>query len=144
MWNGGKSDKGTYVLVRAVGHPRARGEGHYVPKHVIVMEKHLGRKLRGKEQVHHKNENPKDNRLSNLTLFPSSKEHLIEHRKLRAFKACGNRDWLVCRICGKYDAPKKLRVYRRSDARHCLGAEHRKCRQEAKKKSLDKTKYSTL
>lgn len=125
MWQGGMTVTDGYVVVRAPGHPRARGEGHYVRKHILVMEKRLGRYLTANEIVHHRDGNRMNNRIGNLQLFASHAEHMNEHRKLRAFAACGNRDWLVCRLCGHYDDPNNMRVRQRGQG---LSAEHVACR----------------
>lgn len=51
----------------------------YVPEHIVVMENHLGRLIKPKkEEVHHKDRNPRNNALSNLKLITRAK-HQREH-----------------------------------------------------------------
>jgi superfamily II DNA or RNA helicase len=70
-WKGGrKFDKDGYVLLWMPSHPDA--SQNYVREHRLVMEKHLGRRLRKGEIVHHKNHKRDDNRLSNLELTTKS------------------------------------------------------------------------
>lgn len=73
-WRGGVIQKGRkknglYKHIRV-------GDG-YKPEHRLVMEKHLGRKLRRGEEVHHINGNKQNNDISNLIVLSKS-----DHSKL--------------------------------------------------------------
>lgn len=82
-WKGGRKIRADgYILVYAPDHPYAisdgkgKGKGRYVLEHRLVMEQHLGRYLLPNEVVHHKDENPSNNDISNLELFSSQSEHI--------------------------------------------------------------------
>lgn len=82
-WNGGRLiDRDGYVLVYAPEHPQASARG-YVREHRLIMESHLGRRLRRREVVHHVNDDPQDNRIENLRLYPSNKQHKSDDAKQR-------------------------------------------------------------
>ena len=49
-------------------------------EHRLVMEQHLGRPLTPEEVVHHRKKVKDDNRLDQLQLFPSNREHTKHHR----------------------------------------------------------------
>ena len=71
-WKGGRTLTAKvdgYVRVRAPGHPRTTKKNPYVLEHILVMETVLGRYLRPKERVHHKNGRRQDNRPENLELW---------------------------------------------------------------------------
>lgn len=64
LWKGGRHVmKQGYVRIQAVP------KGKYVMEHDLIMEKFLGRVLRDKETVHHKNGVRGDNRIENLELW---------------------------------------------------------------------------
>lgn len=73
-----KSPSG-YLMVRADGHPHAKGNG-YVLYHRIVMEQSIGRFLKPSEVVHHRDGNRENNSIENLALLSGH----AEHRKIHA------------------------------------------------------------
>ena len=75
--------KAGYKLIHSPNHPNAvKG---YVLEHRLIVEKKIGRKLKKEEVVHHINDNKTDNKIENLMLFPTNKEHIKFHTKLRQF-----------------------------------------------------------
>lgn len=70
-------------------NPMAQSNG-FVAVHRLVMAEHIGRVLEPQEVVHHIDENPSNNSISNLMLFKNNSEHLRHHKKLRAAKAAKN------------------------------------------------------
>lgn len=82
-WKCGKitSVKG-YIKIHQSNHPHCDCRG-YVSEHRLIMEKHLGRLLCPKEEVHHIDWDKSNNGLSNLYLFSSHKEHVLYHKHLR-------------------------------------------------------------
>ena len=82
----GTGDGHMYVTTTP-DHPGKKMKDHkktYVPIHIVLMENHLGRPLKDDEEVHHKDENPKNNALSNLVLT-THPEHAKTHSKKKKF-----------------------------------------------------------
>ena len=80
---GGHEKKRTdgYIKVYVPDHPNCTADG-YVMKHILVVERAIGRYLTEKECVHHINHIRDDNRIENLKLMTIS-EHMSMHTKER-------------------------------------------------------------
>ncbi len=73
-----------YIKVYVPDHPNSTADG-YVMKHILVIERAIGRHLVPGECVHHINRIRDDNRLENLQLMTIS-EHMSMHMKERHAK----------------------------------------------------------
>jgi hypothetical protein len=77
-----KASGNGYIFVTTTpNHPGEKASEHnktYVYKHIVLMENHIGRLLHPDEEVHHKNEDNTDNRLSNLEIKKRGK-HQRDH-----------------------------------------------------------------
>ena len=81
-WKGGRKYDGQgYVLIYMPKHPRPSSK-NYIYEHRLVMETHINRLLKSTEIVHHINGIRDDNRINNLMLFYSNREHKLHHIKL--------------------------------------------------------------
>lgn len=126
-WNDGKCTHWSgYILIASPGHPYAENRG-YVREHRLVMEKHIGRYLLPKEDIHHLNEDKTDNRIENLVLFKNRSEHIkmfhsnvgIETRfKKGHVSANKNGKFVKCAECDKMFWKTKLSTQMRC-SREC-------------------------
>lgn len=85
-WQGGHIGKST-------GYKYIRVNGKDIGEHILVMTKHLGRRLKRNEVVHHVDGNKLNNSLENLQLM-TRQEHSRLHSSLRRTNA-------PCLRCGK-------------------------------------------
>jgi hypothetical protein len=76
-----------YILEYTPQHPqkypkyKSKRKQIYFQQHRLIMEKHLGRLLLPTEVVHHINGITSDNRIENLQLFTTPKEHASFHHQ---------------------------------------------------------------
>jgi hypothetical protein len=93
-WKGGRRTTSSgYIEVLKPDHPRARGRG-YVFEHILIMEEKLGRSVSKDEQIHHIDENKKNNDPQNLMLLSCS-----EHAKLHGKQKKKKGKYLKCLVC---------------------------------------------
>lgn len=80
-WKNGRIINGYgYVMINVdFPHPRAYA-GMYVPEHILVAEKILGRLLEKNEVVHHIDQNRQNNSPSNLSVMTRGR-HIYIHTK---------------------------------------------------------------
>ena len=98
-------------------HVRNR-KGKIVYEHTEIVERVLGRKLKGRECIHHVDGDKTNNENSNLVVCPDDKYHQLLHRRQRALEATGDANMLKCCYCLEYDKPENLRIYAKSPPRH--------------------------
>lgn len=65
----GHLDINGYFQITKLGHPNCTSRSGRIAQHTYIMSEHLGRPLRDKESVHHKNGIRNDNRIENLELW---------------------------------------------------------------------------
>ena len=103
-----------YRLIYSPAHSRANTQG-YVPEHVLVCEKALGKPLPEGAEPHHVDGIKSNNTNSNLVLCQDHDYHSLIERRTRAYKACGYANWRKCPYCKKWDDPANMHVYEKID-----------------------------
>lgn len=82
--------------------------------HRVIAERALGHSIPLTAQVHHVNEDKADPSPGNLVLCNDAAYHKLLHLRQRALDACGNANWLRCKMCKQYDEPANLTIPRRT------------------------------
>ena len=75
FWKGGKTTSNGYNILRVARNTKK-------PEHRLIVEQAVGRELLRQEKVHHINGIKNDNRIENLMLFQSQKEHSNYEQKI--------------------------------------------------------------
>jgi len=113
----GKTRNHNQVRIWCPNHPRSSSDG-YVPEHILIAEKALGKYLTRKHEVHHHNRDSFDNSNLNLVICEDRKYHRLLHVRTRASEACCNVNWRICDMCHEYDDPNNMMNYKNSTYRH--------------------------
>jgi len=104
-WKGGKTiNSRGYALTRKQRHCNA---SPYVPDHILIAEKVLGKRLPPSAVVHHSDGDTLNNTNSNLVICENQGYHLFLHQRKRAFEA-GGVHLVRCPLCKTHDIPENL------------------------------------
>lgn len=96
-WKGGRRKDGKgYILLYMPDHPNCDKQG-YIREHIFVLEGKLGRYLKKGEIPHHINGIKDDNRIDNIELLSTHKEHMVIHNTGNQY----NKKDMSNRRCGK-------------------------------------------
>lgn len=144
-WKGGVFIEGDGYRVRLVpGHPRAH-KGRYVPEHILIAEKALGKPLPQGAIVHHFNEVRSDNSRGNLVICQNDSYHQLLHLRRRALLASGNPNFRKCPYCKQWDDPQKMYIHQRARAAGRLDLFcHLRCKTEHNKRHAHLRKEKAL
>lgn len=105
-----------------MGYKALRINGKKIDEHRFIMEKHLGRKLKSSEIVHHIDGDKQNNKINNLMLFPTKSAHTkfhIQEGDLKLLDGNNKKELfngkLLCVKCGILkelkDFTKNVRAY---------------------------------
>lgn len=120
--------------INSAGYVMITKDGVMKTEHVRIAEKLIGKPLPKGAEVHHVDENPSNNKPSNLVICPSHAYHALLHVRQRASDATGNPNMRKCTYCKEYSLPTEM-VSRGSAFKHieCERKAVRDSREKARK-----------
>jgi len=147
-WKGGKlikrdqySAKRGYAFTLIKSHPKANKHG-YVPDHVLVAEKALGKTLPLTAVVHHIDKNSLNNSHNNLVVCQDTNYHSLIHQREVALNACGHASWRKCQFCHQYEDPANMMIKWKG----VRGSRHKDCynkyQSESHKRRVEATRIN--
>jgi hypothetical protein len=117
-------------------YQKTRIKGRHIAMHTVIVEKALGRSLKDAEQIHHWDENKKNNAPENLVLCPDTAYHALLHVRTKALDSCGNANFRKCFICKQYDDPKNM-YHKKLNHKDGGSYRHRRCHNLSRSKIQD-------
>lgn len=115
------------------GYVRHRVDGESVQEHVAIAERALGKPLPPGVEIHHVDENRRNNANRNLVICPDRTYHKLLHVRARVVRAGGNPN--TQRICSACHQLKEFSAFSRCRALKAdgLGRTCRACQVEYRK-----------
>jgi hypothetical protein len=107
--------------------------------HTLIAERALGKSLPSGAEVHHINGDQSDNRNENLVICNNHEYHSLLHCRSEALAVTGNPDLRLCKICGIFDDPSRLKANgKQLYHTKCLALQSRKRRARISKQEVSK------
>ena len=93
--------------------------GVCMPEHVLIAERALGRPMPPGVEIHHVDENKRNNRPGNLVICQDATYHRLLHVRTKVLRAGGDPNTQA--LCHSCREPKDFNQFWRTTARLCTG-----------------------